>query len=88
MKFLLKGFLVLLFVAFVTQAQAQLKYGVKAGLNINNISQNYANSDDEFETNARLGYHIGATVDYTLSDVISLQSGLLLTSKGMDYPME
>lgn len=88
MKYLLKGSLVLMLVAFVAQAQAQLKYGVKAGLNINNIAQNYAESDFETETKARLGFHIGATVDYNLSDILSLQSGLLLSSKGYSIDIE
>ncbi len=36
----------------------------------------------------KLAYHIGATVDYGFSDAISLQTGLLLSSKGYKYDLE
>lgn len=70
------------------QTQAQVKFGVKAGLNINNISQNLAESDWEAATIMRLAYNVGLTADFGLSDVLSLQSGLMLTSKGFSYDLK
>ena len=88
MKYLLRTLVISALIAFSMQTQAQVKFGVKAGLNINNISQNFKESDWEFDTKMRLAYNIGATVDFGLSDAFSLQSGLMLTSKGFSYDLE
>ncbi|MEN8137695.1 MAG: porin family protein [Bacteroidota bacterium] len=83
MKNFIKTFAVLgLITLFSVSAQAQIKYGVKGGLNLSDIAQNLKDSDEEMDTKMRIGYHIGATVDYTINEKVSLQSGLLLTSKG------
>lgn len=74
--------------AFSLQSQAQVRFGVKAGLNLNNISQNVEDSDFEFATKMSLGYHIGATMDFALFDDMSLQTGLLFTRKGFNNDLE
>lgn len=88
MKYLLRTLVISALIAVSMQTEAQVKFGVKAGLNINNISQNYKDSDLEFDTKMLLAYNIGATVDFGLSDAFSLQTGLMLTSKGFSYDME
>lgn len=85
MKYLLKTFAISALIALSFQTQAQIKFGVKAGLNVNNISQNFKDSDGEFGTKMRLAYNIGAITDFGLSDFVSLQTGLSLTSKGYSY---
>ena len=87
MKYLLKTFVISTLIALSVQTQAQVKFGVKAGLNLNNISQNFKESDWEFDTKMRLAYNIGATVDFSLTDAMSLQSGLSLTSKGFNIDL-
>jgi hypothetical protein len=66
--------------AFITVgsfAQSPLKYGVKAGLNINSIS------GDEFKDyDSKIGFHVGATVEYEFTPIFGLQSGLLLNTWG------
>lgn len=88
MKYLLRTFVVSALIALSVQTQAQVKFGVKAGLNANNISQNFKESDWESDTKMKLAYHIGATVDYGFSDAISLQTGLMLSSKGYKDDLE
>jgi len=88
MKYLLRTLVIITLITSSVQTQAQVKFGVKAGLNVNNISQNFKESDWELDTKMRIGYHIGATVNYGLSDAISLQSGLLLSSKGFSFDLE
>jgi len=79
----------LVFLLFVsTHIFAQIKLGVKAGMNINDIHQNFKDSDDEIATKMRLGYNLGATVDFTLTRALSLQSGLFFTSKGCSTDLE
>ncbi len=84
MKNLTKVLLILLLVSISSQLNAQVKFGLKAGLNGNNISKDLEpDSDDELYTSKlSFSYHIGATVELGLSDVLSLQSGLLYTTKG------
>lgn len=84
-KCLLRTFLVSAIIAFSVQVEAQVKFGVKAGLNMNNINQNYKVSAYESGTKIRLAYNIGATIDWALTDVFSFQSGLMFTSKGYSY---
>ena len=60
---------------------SQIRYGIKVGANFANINQNFTNSDFEFGTKMRLAYNFGAIIEYEFSEVISLQSGLKLTSK-------
>lgn len=88
MKYLIRMFFVIALVAISVQTNAQVKFGVKAGLNMNNISQNFEESDWEDETKMSLAYSFGVTVDYGLNDALSLQSGLMLTSKGFAYDVE
>jgi hypothetical protein len=76
MKYLLQAFTISALIALMTlsvQTQTQVKFGVKAGLNANNISQNFKDSDDEADTKMRLVYNIGGTVDYSFSDAFSFQ---------------
>ncbi|MDF1547736.1 MAG: porin family protein [Bacteroidales bacterium] len=88
MKYLLRTFAISALIALNIQTQAQVKLGVKAGLNINNISQNFKESDLEYKNKMSLGYNIGVTVDFGLIDALCLQSGLMLTSKGFSYDLE
>ncbi len=88
MKYLLRTFVISALIASSMQTQAQMKFGIKAGLNINNISQNFKESDWKFDTKMRLAYTVGAIVDFGLSDALSLQSGLMLSSKGFSYSLE
>lgn len=65
MKFMKKLFTLIVLVAatcFAMPASAQLKFGVKGGLNITDMSL----SSDVFETSNRTGFFIGPTVKFTL----------------------
>lgn len=88
MKTLSKIIVLTFLIVSVTQVRAQVKIGLKAGLNMANIAQNYEDALLESETKTRLAYHIGASVDYNLSDTWGIQSGLLFTSKGYSYDLE
>ena len=47
---------------FAVPANAQLKFGIKGGLNITDMSL----SNDVFETSNRTGFFIGPTIKFTL----------------------
>lgn len=57
-------------------------FGVRGGLNLSNmlIKDDVETYSDEFEMNP--GFHLGVTADFPISDVISFETGLLLSTKG------
>lgn len=67
---------------------SQIRYGIKVGANFANINQKFTLAGFEIATKIRLGYNIGAILEYELSEVISLQSGLQLTNKGYSLDLE
>jgi len=66
------------------QLTAQVKFGLKAGMNLANISQ----VKDELNTKMRFAYHGGVNVDFGINRNFSFQTGLLFTSKGYDIDLE
>ncbi len=64
------------------QSQAQIKFGIKAGFNFSDIAVKYATLDLEPATKLKFGFHIGGSVDISLVKVLSLQTGILFTTKG------
>lgn len=64
-----------------TSVFAQLSYGVKAGLNLATQSRKI---DDEKVDDIKFkpGFNIGAFADYSLSDLLSVEAGLNIETKG------
>lgn len=56
------------------------KFGLKAGLNFSKINNKYAAFDNAFEP--RIGFHVGPTIELPISKIISIESALLLSTKG------
>lgn len=67
---------------------AQFQFGPKLSLNIANCAFNFKESDWEPETKMRLAYAFGGVIDYGFSDAFSLQSGLMLSSKGYSIDLD
>jgi hypothetical protein len=90
MNKLLKFTLIILLVLFSAQSQAQIKFGLKAGMNANNISKDLqSDADDEIFTSKMFySYHFGATFEITLSNALLLQSGVMYTTKGWDVDFD
>lgn len=85
MKNLIKLSLILVIMIFTTQVNAQLTYGVKAGLNFTNFGFNFAMPADEIDTQFRPGFHLGGIISYSLSDAMGIESGLAISTKGFNY---
>ena len=82
--------LLIIVVAFTmtTKSFAQVKYGVKAGLNLANIlakDNDYTYSDDY---STRIGIHLGVTAELPISEKFSLQGGLLYSTKGYRFSLD
>ena len=80
MKKLLLSVLALGFV-FAVSAQGEIRWGVKAGANLSNItSKSDGNKVDE--SNARFGFHFGGVMEYSFSPKFAFQPELLIVVNG------
>ena len=64
-------------------ANAQVRFGVKAGVNASNVRQDFGYSE-----NLLLGYQGGLVADIGLSSRLSFQPALLYTTKGFSSKLE
>ena len=58
----------------MTNAQDKIEFGVRAGLNINSLSA------EGFDS--RIGYHVGAVMDWNVAKNLYVQPGLYFTTRG------
>jgi len=66
----------------LSEASSQ-SFGIKAGLNLATM---LAKDDDEtYSENAKMmpGFHVGATVEIPITDLLSIEPGLIMTTKGI-----
>ncbi|MDU1891096.1 MAG: porin family protein [Dysgonomonas sp.] len=72
------GILLLLCITINAQ-EKPVTFGVKAGMNITNLT------GDVDDNNAKIGFNVGVTVDYALTPDIFLLSGLEYATKGTKF---
>ena len=81
-----KFFTILTVVALTTTISfAQVQWGAAAGLNLANVAYS---GDAEYDTDMRLGIRLGVTADITLSDAMTLSTGLLYSVKGFSETVD
>lgn len=71
-----------------TPSFGQVKIGVKGGMNLCTIHQNFDEAELEYETKIRPGFHLGVTIEKQLNEKIALQTGLMYSRKGFSVDME
>ncbi len=78
----MKKTILVLFAAALSFAVSAQTFGVKAGLNMSSMS--YGSDLDAFsdEANSLIGFSLGATAAFELSDVIDLDASLAFIQKG------
>lgn len=80
--------LALLFVVGLAfQAQSQSIH-IQGGLNLANMSIDYDDDDFDFDTDWKLGFIVGATALFPVTDLIDLETGFLFSQKGFKYSEE
>jgi hypothetical protein len=81
MKYLVKLFVVVIALTMTTELFAQ-NFGLKGGLNLSNMLMK--DDEDTYSDDFKMkpGFHIGATAEFPLSDMLSFETGLLLSTKG------
>lgn len=73
----MKRSLLLITLAMIaTVSFAQITWNVKAGMNVSNYW------GDDPDTDAKIGYRIGAGLEYSFTDMFSIQPSLFVASKG------
>lgn len=70
--------LIVALLAVATVASAQVRLGVKGGVNASNF-----NGQDN--NKAKIGFNVGVSADYDFAPNVGLQSGLFATTKGFKY---
>ncbi len=87
MKKSLKLLCVLAIFLFSFQSYSQIITGIKGGVNFAGMEwKDYG--DFNFETTNTIGYHIGLQMEFMLSDVFSVESGIYWSKKGAEIYTE
>jgi len=78
-------FAAVLFLSVTTQSFAQLKFGAVAGLNMASMNGKGVDAmvDQGLSTKTTFSFNVGGIAEYSLSDVYGLNSGLILSGKGL-----
>lgn len=87
MKKLTKLFILVITLALTSQSFAQ-KVGIKAGLNLSTIDLKsiYITKGESYEITP--GFHLGPTFEIPFSNVFSLETSLLASTKGFRYTLD
>lgn len=76
-------FLVVIFIVTISSNVQAQTFGVKGGLNLANmlVKDNDETYSDDFKSIA--GFHVGVTADFPLTDLLSFEPNVLISSKGL-----
>ena len=77
-----KKLIIVVFIATIVSESFAQTLGIRAGLNLSNILSK--NDDDIYSDNFKMnpGFHIGAVVEFPITEIFSFETGLLLSTKG------
>ncbi len=81
MRNLTKLLVVVLALTMTTELFAQ-NFGIKGGLNLSNMRVKDDNKTYSDDYRIKPGFHIGATAEFPLAEMLSFETGLLLSTKG------
>jgi len=70
----------------ITTSNAQLRFGIKAGLNLANI--NFEGDYDEIDTKTIPSFHAGPVIEFGITENIGIGSGLIVSGKGFKVEEE
>ena len=85
MKKAMRFLLVILISLLCFESFAQT-IGIKGGLNLSNMFMEADGDKEDLKMNP--GFHIGGIVDFQFTDLLSLETGLLLDTKGFKFKEE
>jgi len=87
MKNLMKLLFFVIALTMTMESFAQIRFGVKGGLNLANM---VINDPDEYQfydlaPKTIIGFHMGATAEFSFSEKFAVEPGLLLSTKGYKF---
>jgi hypothetical protein len=82
MKTLMKLLIVIIALTTTLESFAQIKFGVKGGLNFAKVLDKTNNRTYSDDYKSKIGFHLGATAEYSISEKFAIESGLLFSTKG------
>ena len=68
--------------AFAAQAQNKTTFGVRAGVNFQNLNGDDINGDKLDDFKIKVGFHVGANAEIPIADEFYIQPGVLYSLKG------
>ncbi|MCS6820808.1 MAG: PorT family protein [Microscillaceae bacterium] len=71
-----------LYLVIFSNANAQTRFGIRAGLNLADINGKTNGVSYNSDTEIRIGFHLGGIIDIALAEKSYFQPGLLFSSKG------
>lgn len=81
MKKVTKILILVVLVVFATESFAQ-KFGLEAGLNFANMLNKNDDITSSDEYKSKMGFQIGPIVEFSLTNLFSLETGVLFSTKG------
>lgn len=75
-------FLIVIAGLFSITAQAQIRFGVKGGVNISGVS---GDNISDFVDNNVTGFHIGPTIEWLVNGQIGAEGSVLYSEKGIKF---
>ena len=82
MKNVIRTIAVIFLLTLAFQSSAQVKFGLKAGLNLSNMVDKDKDEIYSKDFKSNPGYHFGVTAEYALDDKLSIEPALLFSKKG------
>lgn len=82
MKNLILAFIAIIALIVATPTFAQVKFGLKGGLNLTNMLAKDNNENLSKDYKVKMGFHLGATATFSISKKFGLESGILFSTKG------
>jgi len=72
---------------FALPVSAQVKFGIKAGLNVNKVKWDSSNFNGNFDSNNRAGFFVGPTVSFTIPVAgLGVDAAVLYENKSTKLP--
>ena len=78
----------IVFISLFSLSASAQTFGLKGGLNLSNMLEKDDDATYSNDYKMNLGFHVGATIDVPFNDFLSFESGLLFTTRGMNFEEE
>ena len=82
MKTLMKLLIVIIALTTTLESFAQIKFGVKGGLNFAKVLDKTNNRTYSDDYKSKIGFNLGVTAEYSISQKFAIEPGLLFSTKG------